>query len=251
MPSHLIQRALVAFVSIVAAGGVTPSTSWASARGESPLAVPNEPPIAVDDAYRTPQDVALHVPAPGVLDNDSDPDGDSFVLFTVPDGVDHGLLQISQAGSFAYTPDPGFAGTDAFSYTIVDAEGNDNTAAVTITVTPTGAPTTTAPVTTSPPATTPGTTNAPTIPADQSAEPPTGSDDAPGPDVTVGIEGGATTPSDTTLPGATDDQTTTPSASAVQTLPVTGQGLRLLAAAAVLTALGAGTMAIAKRRRPT
>ena len=36
-------------------------------------------PVAVDDAYATNEDVTLTVPAPGVLGNDSDGNGDPLI----------------------------------------------------------------------------------------------------------------------------------------------------------------------------
>ena len=36
----------------------------------------NDPPVATDDAYSTDEDTPLTVATPGVLGNDTDPDGD-------------------------------------------------------------------------------------------------------------------------------------------------------------------------------
>lgn len=64
----------------------------------------NRPPAAVDDAYEVRIGESLGVPAPGVLANDSDPDGDklSAVLVTPPE---NGTLAFNSDGSFVYTPD--------------------------------------------------------------------------------------------------------------------------------------------------
>ena len=43
----------------------------------------NDAPIAADDAYTTTEDTALTVAAPGVLGNDSDPDGDPLTAVLV------------------------------------------------------------------------------------------------------------------------------------------------------------------------
>jgi hypothetical protein len=71
--------------------------------------------------------------APGVLNNDNDPDGDPLtaVLESVPDD---GSVTLNADGSFTYTPDSGFFGTDTFSYEIDDGQGGTDTAVVTITV---------------------------------------------------------------------------------------------------------------------
>jgi len=94
----------------------------------------NEVPAAVDDTYATDEAVALSVNAPGVLGNDDDPDGDTLTAVLV-DGASHGTLTLNPDGSFVYTPDANFAGTDSFTYRASDGELESATATVTITVT--------------------------------------------------------------------------------------------------------------------
>jgi LPXTG-motif cell wall-anchored protein len=103
----------------------------------------NQVPIAVDDAYTTP----LVVPAPGVLSNDSDPDGDPLTA-AVASRAANGTLILNGDGSFTYTPNPGFVGTDSFTYTASDGEATSNPATVTITVVAAGPTTPGAPTTT-------------------------------------------------------------------------------------------------------
>ena len=64
----------------------------------------------------------LSVPAPGPLGNDSDPDGDPLrqSLFTISA---HGVIGSNADGSFTYTPDAGFSGTDYFTYLAIDPDG--------------------------------------------------------------------------------------------------------------------------------
>lgn len=97
--------------------------------------VPNHPPVANDDAYSTPFNAPLNVAAPGVLGNDTDADGDplSAVKDTDPS---HGSVSLNPDGSFLYTPNPGFAGVDAFTYHANDTLADSNVATVTITVSP-------------------------------------------------------------------------------------------------------------------
>ena len=64
---------------------------------------------ARDDAYATAAGTTLTVPAPGVLDNDTDPDGDALTAELSTD-VSHGSLTFSFDGSFTYTPSNGFTG---------------------------------------------------------------------------------------------------------------------------------------------
>jgi len=96
----------------------------------------NQPPVAVDDSYSTPQDTSLDVPAPGVLGNDYDPDnGPSSLTAELVSGPSHGTLTFNSDGSFVYTPNTGFSGTDTFTYRAFDGANYSNVATVTINVT--------------------------------------------------------------------------------------------------------------------
>src|SRR5262249_54588749 len=100
--------------------------------------VNNRNPIAVNDAYSTPFNTTLTVPAAdGVLLHgtaDSDADGDSLKV-TAHTNPGHGTLSIASDGSFTYTPTAGFTGpTDTFTYTVSDGQGGTATATVTITI---------------------------------------------------------------------------------------------------------------------
>ena len=96
----------------------------------------NQPPVANDDNYDTPEDTALTIPAPGVLDNDIDDDGPSPLTAELVDDVSHGILVLDADGSFVYTPDLNFNGDDTFAYRAYDGEDYSNVATVTITVDP-------------------------------------------------------------------------------------------------------------------
>ena len=95
--------------------------------------LPNGIPVAADDSYSTGQDAALTVAAPGVLGNDVDGDGDTLTAVLDSD-VSDGTLALSADGSFTYTPDTGFTGTDSFTYHANDGTDDSNVATVTITV---------------------------------------------------------------------------------------------------------------------
>ncbi|HVF75249.1 MAG TPA: Ig-like domain-containing protein [Acidimicrobiales bacterium] len=91
-------------------------------------------PEARDDAYVTSVGTRLTAPAPGVLANDSDADGDTLGA-TLWDEPAHGTLEaFGRNGSFTYLPDSGFSGTDTFTYLVDDAYYFGNLATVTITV---------------------------------------------------------------------------------------------------------------------
>lgn len=94
----------------------------------------NDPPIANGDAYLTDENVALDIPAPGVLVNDSDIDSEALVarLQTSPE---HGEVLLRADGSLSYVPDVNYRGVDAFTYEAVDAVGEASQAAVQIDVT--------------------------------------------------------------------------------------------------------------------
>jgi VCBS repeat-containing protein len=94
---------------------------------------PNQPVDAVDDSYSTSEDTPLYVAAPGILGNDSYPDGfGSLAVVTPPT---HGSLTLNQDGSFTYTPDPNFCGQDSYIYRLCDTDGDCDEATVTIHVT--------------------------------------------------------------------------------------------------------------------
>ncbi len=92
----------------------------------------DDPPVARDDAYTTAEDTALEVAAPGVLANDTDPDGDALTAEGLR-GPDHGTLEFSPDGGFAYMPEADFHGADTFTYSVTDGKATD-TATVRVTV---------------------------------------------------------------------------------------------------------------------
>ena len=97
-------------------------------------AVP-DPPVASDDAYATAQNTAVTRVAAGLLLNDFDVDGDPLSVDTTPLTVPaNGTIALNANGSFTYTPDPGFVGTDTFMYAADDGTGRSNTATVSIVV---------------------------------------------------------------------------------------------------------------------
>ncbi len=104
-----------------------------------PFLLPNQPPTAVADSYSVDEDGLLVAPAPGVLGNDSDPDGDPLTA-VLETSTAQGMLALASDGSFSYTPDPDFNGTDGFTYTARDAEEASVPVTVTLTVQPVNDP---------------------------------------------------------------------------------------------------------------
>ncbi|MBI3468489.1 MAG: tandem-95 repeat protein [Planctomycetes bacterium] len=100
----------------------------------------NDAPIAVADSAATLEDTAV---SGNMLVNDTDPDntdgvaGNEDALTAVVDsGPAHGTLVLNPVGSFIYTPDCGFIGTDSFTYKANDGLLYSSLATGTITVTP-------------------------------------------------------------------------------------------------------------------
>jgi YVTN family beta-propeller protein len=93
----------------------------------------NLPPVAVDDTYSTTMDVPLNVPAPGVLGNDVDINGDSLTE-ALDTALVVGVLDLSLDGSFTFTPTVGWSGLVTFTYIANDGVNDSNVATVTITV---------------------------------------------------------------------------------------------------------------------
>jgi hypothetical protein len=103
-------------------------------RGSAHLFVAgNMPPVAADDSHATDEDTALVVAAPGVLANDSDPDGDPITVSLVGSPAS-GTLTLNADGSFSYVPDGEFSGTDSFTYRVNDGTADSGVATVTIAV---------------------------------------------------------------------------------------------------------------------
>ena len=94
----------------------------------------NNPPAAKGDSFMVEEGQILEVAAPGVLSNDTDPDGDPLTAALVDDAF-NGVLVLYPDGSFIYTPDTGFIGDDKFTYVASDGEDDSPVATVTITVT--------------------------------------------------------------------------------------------------------------------
>lgn len=93
----------------------------------------NHAPEAVNDSYRTNKNTTLRISAPGVLGNDTDVDGNSLRAILAIRTF-HGKLTLNPDGSFSYTPDKNFVGTDSFRYFVSDGNTYSNLATATINV---------------------------------------------------------------------------------------------------------------------
>ncbi len=92
-------------------------------------------PSATDDTYTLLEDGTLSTDATaGVLANDTDPEDDPLTAVLVSQPL-HGILTFDADGSFTYTPDADFAGTDSFTYVANDGTADSEPATVTLEVT--------------------------------------------------------------------------------------------------------------------
>lgn len=94
------------------------------------VAAVNDAPMAMDDAATTDEGVALTI---DVLANDHDIDGDTLSVAAATNGA-NGIVTSNPDNTVTYTPNPGFAGPDAFTYTVSDGQGGTATATVSVTV---------------------------------------------------------------------------------------------------------------------
>ncbi|NLE37509.1 MAG: tandem-95 repeat protein, partial [Pirellulaceae bacterium] len=97
--------------------------------------VVNRPAVVQNDAYSVERNNVLTVEAAnGVLANDADLDADALTA-VLATGPSNGVLVLNADGSFTYTPNAGFHGTDTFTYAAEDGLPNPSLGTVTITVT--------------------------------------------------------------------------------------------------------------------
>lgn len=101
------------------------------------FAVISQPPVARDDAYTLDEGAAIGVPAPGVLGNDEDPNGELLTLQLEPLVPPlHGTMAFHADGSMAYAHDGSEVTADSLRYVVIDAEAARDTATVRFTITP-------------------------------------------------------------------------------------------------------------------
>ncbi len=105
-------------------GGITPVTLT--------ITITNPAPNAGDDVAITNEDTPV---SGSVAGNDSDPDGDTLTFTKASDPL-NGTVVVNSDGTYTYTPNAEFHGTDSFTYTVDDGNGGTKTQTVTITIDP-------------------------------------------------------------------------------------------------------------------
>lgn len=88
-----------------------------------------------DGPFTVINDEPLRVPAPGVLANDSDTEGDPLKA-TLVSATSHGTLVLKPSGAIIYTPVPGYVGPDSFTYAVNDGVSDSVPTTVTLNVFP-------------------------------------------------------------------------------------------------------------------
>ena len=79
----------------------------------------NSAPVAVADEAEVTEGEVLN--GTSLLENDSDPENDKLTIKTTPVVEPaHGVLVINEDGTYVYTPDHRFFGTDSFTYEVCD-----------------------------------------------------------------------------------------------------------------------------------
>lgn len=117
---------------------VKDTTGALSKQATVTVTVANTKPVAHDDYYVVSSGKTLTIgAAKGLLANDTDADGDAIYTgnkASTPPA--HGTVTMTapQKGGFTYTPKPGFAGYDEFTYSIIDSHLGVATATVGIQV---------------------------------------------------------------------------------------------------------------------
>src|SRR4029079_8704376 len=109
-------------------------------------------PTANDDSYSVERGKSIGVAVPGVLSNDTDPNGKPLTAILISgSGTHHGALTLKHDGSFSYPHDGSGAPSDSFEYKANNGSADSNAAQVNITITePSAGPPPVKPALTSP-----------------------------------------------------------------------------------------------------
>jgi len=90
----------------------------------------NDLPVANDDTFNTIEDT----PVTGSVAGNDIPSKDGGNVWSKETDPEHGTVLFNSDGTFTYTPEEGYCGTDKFTYTLKDIDGDSDTATVTINI---------------------------------------------------------------------------------------------------------------------
>lgn len=104
--------------------------------GEFGVILRKKPTITgTNDSYSTSQDLVLNTNATqGVLNNDIHQEGAALIA-TLVTSPTNGTITLNSDGSFIYTPNAGYFGTDQFTYSLQDVCGNTSAQNTTVSIT--------------------------------------------------------------------------------------------------------------------
>jgi VCBS repeat-containing protein len=95
------------------------------------LAPVNDAPTAAAASVSVNEDTTLNADLPTATDVDGDP-----ITYSLGSAASHGVVAMNANGTYSYTPNTNFNGTDNFSYTVSDGLGGSNTYTVAVNVVP-------------------------------------------------------------------------------------------------------------------
>ena len=90
-------------------------------------------PVAVNDVISTNEDTPVSGNA-ATNDSPSLDGGNTWTLVGTNGGAQHGTVTMNPDGTYTYTPEPNFHGTDQFTYQLCDVDNDCSTATVTVTI---------------------------------------------------------------------------------------------------------------------
>ena len=130
MPSEAQGPGIYTLTAVVTDGELADQASFQVRVGEV-----NIQPVAAADIYLGLENQPLHIAAPGLLSNDSDPDlpGDALSALLV-EAPAQGVLDLLPDGSFTYTPTLNFNGSLTFSYQVSDGQLSSASQPVTLVI---------------------------------------------------------------------------------------------------------------------
>jgi uncharacterized delta-60 repeat protein len=114
-------------LTITASNGVAPNASQTFS-----IKV-NSVPLADHDTYNLAEDSTLNVAAPGVLSDDTDENNDPLTAELMSTTA-NGTLTFNSDGSFKYTPNANFNGSESFLYRVTDGHAYSFTTSVLLNV---------------------------------------------------------------------------------------------------------------------
>ncbi|MBJ9986804.1 tandem-95 repeat protein, partial [Acinetobacter sp. S40] len=118
---------------VAVAGGVALGSSEGSSNDEKETIV-NKPPQVLESSKQQAISTTEDTPKTGKILNVTDPDGDSLV-YTVTKKPTHGTVTFDPAtGSYTYTPNANYHGSDSFEVTVSDGNGGTTTVTVPVTI---------------------------------------------------------------------------------------------------------------------